>query len=145
MTKYVAMFLTGLVGIAAGIQPSVNSAFSNFVSAKGSALFSFSVGMVILFLLNAASGTLSDLRGVMAAPWYLWSGGLLGVFIVYTLIEVLPKIGAGAMLSLLVAFQLITGMVIDHFGWLGTEVIPIDGIRITGVILLLIGVKLIIR
>ncbi|ATW23671.1 DMT family transporter [Candidatus Formimonas warabiya] len=145
MGKYMALLLAGLIGIASGMQPSINTALGRYTGVKGASLVSFCVGVTAVFLLNLFSGNLNQLKGLTAAPWYLWLGGVLGAFMVYSSMYVLPKIGAAAMISVLLTFQLVTGMVIDHYGWLGTPVICLDWMRVVGAILLLIGVKLIVR
>ncbi|MGI6066237.1 MAG: DMT family transporter [Bacillota bacterium] len=145
MGKYIALLFAGLVGIASGIQPSINAALGKFITPKGAALVSFVVGLIALAVINLFSGTFSQIKGIWAAPWYLWIGGLFGAFLVYVSIEVLPIIGAGAMMSAILSLQLITGVIIDHYGWLGTKVIPFDLSRGIGVVLLVIGVRMIVR
>lgn len=56
-----------------------------------------------------------------------------------------PRIGTTAVLSLTIASQLMAGMVMDHYGVFGMRGIPVDGKRIVGVALLLIGVFLVCK
>jgi transporter family-2 protein len=51
----------------------------------------------------------------------------------------LPKLGSTLMITLIITGQLITGVVIDHFGWLGVAQRPIDLPRILGMGALLLG------
>ncbi|MGH2614959.1 MAG: DMT family transporter [Thermomicrobiales bacterium] len=54
-----------------------------------------------------------------------------------------PKIGVGLFLGALIAGQLGGGVVLDHFGVLGTATRPVDIARILGVAALLAGVVLV--
>ncbi len=54
-----------------------------------------------------------------------------------------PKIGVGLFLGALVTGQLGGGVVLDHFGVLGTATRPIDAVRVLGVAALLTGVVLV--
>ena len=54
-----------------------------------------------------------------------------------------PKIGVGLFLGALIAGQLGGGVVLDHFGVLGTATRPIDIVRVLGVAALLTGVVLV--
>ena len=51
-----------------------------------------------------------------------------------------PRIGVGLFLGALIAGQLGGGVLLDHFGVLGTATRPIDAVRVLGVAALLVGV-----
>jgi transporter family-2 protein len=72
-------------------------------------------------------------------------GGLLGGIMVMTTIILAPKIGAVALVSSLLAGQLICSIVLDHQGWVGFSIHPVNGMRIFGILLLISGVYLINR
>ena len=46
--------------------------------------------------------------------------------------ENLPRLGAVAMLALIIIGQLLTGVVLDTFGWLGLPARPLEPARIMG-------------
>jgi hypothetical protein len=71
------------------------------------------------------------LTGLTAVPYLLAASYLA------------PKIGVGLFLGALIAGQLGGGVVLDHFGVLGTATRPIDAIRVLGVAALLTGVVLV--
>lgn len=54
-----------------------------------------------------------------------------------------PRIGVGLFLGALIAGQLGGGVLLDHFGVLGTATRPIDAVRVLGVAALLVGVVLV--
>ena len=77
------------------------------------------------------------------APWWIWLGGVVGVFYIVVAIVVAPKIGPAVLFSLVVAGQLINSVVIDHFGLFGYDVHPVSVPRVLGVAMLIGGVVLI--
>ena len=76
-------------------------------------------------------------------PWWIWSGGLLGAFLVASTIVLAPRLGAASMIALIVAGQMLASVCLDHFGWIGYAVHPVNGFRLLGVVLLVGGVVLI--
>lgn len=80
------------------------------------------------------------------ASWYLWpAGGVLGVAYLMGNILLAPKLGAGALVALVVAGQLIFSVLLDNFGWLGFAQHPAGIARLAGCSLMIAGVLLISR
>lgn len=77
-------------------------------------------------------------------PWYGWLPGTLGLIFVAQAAYSIPKLGAAAMMSVLVAGQLIGSLVFDRLGVL-QEVRPIGWGQLAGVGFLIAGVFLILR
>ncbi len=77
----------------------------------------------------------------MVSP-YLWVGGLLGATFVFSMIKLLPRIGAGSTAAGVIAGQLLLALIIDQFGWFGLAKTGMNWTRGIGAALLLIGVKL---
>jgi transporter family-2 protein len=81
---------------------------------------------------------------IRAAPWYAWiAGGLLGVIYLTGTILLAPKLGAGALVGLIVAGQLLFSVLLDHFGWIGFEQHTASVPRLLGCLLMIAGVFLI--
>ena len=80
------------------------------------------------------------LRGLPA--WYAVTG-LTAVPYLLAASYLAPKIGVGLFLGALIAGQLGGGVLLDHFGVLGTATRPIDAVRLLGVVALLTGVVLV--
>jgi transporter family-2 protein len=76
-------------------------------------------------------------------PWWVWSGGLLGAFLVAATVVLAPKLSAGTMVALIVTGQMVTSIVLDHFGLVGYPEHPLNALRLAGVVLLVSGVALI--
>jgi bacterial/archaeal transporter family-2 protein len=143
----VAIWAYLLFGLAAGatlpIQFGINAQLAAWVGGSLRAAFiSFLVGAVALFLavLATARGW-PDRAG--DAPWWVWTGGLLGAFYVLGSIVTAPKLGAATLVAVILAGQAIASLLVDHFGWVGFEEQPISALRIAGVLLLAGGVALV--
>jgi transporter family-2 protein len=136
-----------LAGAVLPMQAAVNAQLRYVVgSSLLAALVSFGVGTAALLLYAAfARLPLPDGRAALQAPWWAWSGGLLGAFYVLTAILVAPRLGTAALMGLALAGQLIAALVLDHYGLLGLSVHPLSLWRVVGTILLLAGVVLITR
>jgi bacterial/archaeal transporter family-2 protein len=60
-------------------------------------------------------------------------------------IFVVPRIGTAAAMSAVIAAQLTTGVLLDHFGAFGMKQIPLDLKRAVGCLLLVAGLALVGR
>ncbi|MBI4126191.1 MAG: DMT family transporter [Deltaproteobacteria bacterium] len=76
-------------------------------------------------------------------PVLYFLGGCIGVFIVALFNYSVPLVGAAFMSVLWTSAQLFVSSLIDHFGWLGSEPIPISASRLVGVGLLALGAYLV--
>ena len=131
-------------GVALALQPSINGRLAQKTGILESSCISFAVGTLALVLLALAIGR-GSFRGLTAASWWELTGGLLGAFFVTMTIVVVPRLGTAAAMAAVIASQLITGMILDHVGFLGFRQIPFDAKRGIGVLLLLAGVGLVFR
>jgi transporter family-2 protein len=57
----------------------------------------------------------------------------------------IPRIGVAPTITLIVAGQLIIGALLDHFGLMGLSVRPLDVWRVTGIIVVFVGVWLMVK
>jgi len=132
-----------LAGAMLPIQFGINAQLSHWVGGPVRAAFvSFVVGalaLLIAMLLTARGWP--DRAG--DAPWWVWTGGLLGAFYVLGSIVTAPKLGAATLVAMILAGQAIASLLVDHFGWVGFEEQPITLLRIFGVLLLAGGVALV--
>jgi len=133
------------VGLAIGFQAPMNAALGKLTDPRIAALWNFMLGGALILLVNLIFGNIRDLSMLKAVPWYYLVGGVLGFIVVNGSILVVPVLGTGLALSLIVSAQLLAGMLIDHFGLFGVRQIPIDWHRMLGLVLLIAGVRLITR
>lgn len=138
-----------LLALAAGIciptQAGINAQLSHWTrSPTLAAGISFAVGTVCLTLYVLASRIpLMPATALAGAPWWIWSGGALGAFFVASTIFLVPKLGATTMLALVLAGQMVTSLLLDHFGAFAFPIHPISLPRIIGVFMVAAGVILI--
>jgi transporter family-2 protein len=138
-----------LLALAAGIciptQAGINAQLSHWTrSPTLAAGVSFAVGTVCLALYVITTRIpLPPVAGLGAAPWWIWSGGALGAFFVASTIFLVPKLGATTMLALVLAGQMLTSLLLDHFGAFAFPVHPISLPRVLGVFMVAAGVVLI--
>ncbi|WP_159717893.1 DMT family transporter [Geminicoccus flavidas] len=84
-----------------------------------------------------------NLRELVAGPWWMWIGGIIGALYVLAALMATPRLGAATTVAIFIAGQLIASILIDHFALLGVPGHPIDLPRLIGVAMLAGGVVLI--
>ncbi len=140
-----------LVALAAGAglpaQAGINAAMGRHVGRPEWAAFvNFAVGLVALGAWLAALRLAPPPALSLArAPWWAWTGGLLGAFYVSAIVLLTPRLGVAATLGLSVAGQMVAALALDHVGALGLELRPITGTKALGAALLVVSVVLIRR
>ncbi len=147
MFKYVMLIVAIAGGVGMTIQTGVNTQLRTHVQGPIlSALISLAGGTVALAVVLAL-GLLGrgKFSAIPHAPWWTLVGGLIGAFIVVMSIVVAPRIGVTTLAAALIFGQLVTAIVVDHFGLIGFHRIPLSFTRIAGVVLLLGGVLLVQR
>jgi transporter family-2 protein len=93
-------------------------------------------------LILLGGGSLSEWRTL---PWYVFFAGGFGLIIVGPISFGLPRIGAAGVFTIMIIAQLITAVILDHFGWLQPTVRAVDLTRILGIGIIMIGTWLVIR
>jgi transporter family-2 protein len=139
--------LAVIAGACAPTQAGINSQLSVFTKDPALAAFiSFAVGTMGLLLYALvlripwpATQTLIQL------PWWIWSGGLLGAFLVAVTIILVPKLGAATLMGCMVAGQMLASLALDHYGMVGYPTHPASTWRLLGVVLVVSGVVMIKR
>jgi len=134
-----------LAGLGFVVQQAVNASLRGALDSPfWAALANFAVGTVaMLAVLLALREPVPSLQAIARAPWYAWTGGLLGVVYIAGSIVLIPRIGAATVVALIVVGQLLGSLAFDHFGLLGVPVHEINGLRGLGAGLLIAGVVLI--
>jgi transporter family-2 protein len=94
---------------------------------------------VAIGLTGWEKGALDPLKQV---PPILFTAAILGASLVFAIAWLIPQVGAGTLMINLLAGEIIGGLVLSHFGWLGSPVQPITLTRALGVLIMIGGVVL---
>jgi transporter family-2 protein len=135
-----------LIGAAIPAQAAVNAKLREEIAAPLlSGGISFAVGTVGLVVVLSAilAGTRQSLPRPTQAPWWIWLGGVFGAFYVDSSLVLVPLIGTSATIGFTVVGQQLASLLVDHFGLLHLPRRPVTGLRVVGVLLLLVGSSLI--
>jgi bacterial/archaeal transporter family-2 protein len=145
MFETIIVMFVGLIGGAAvGIQSPIAGAIGQKVGGTAGSFIVHISGMVLSGLLLLVRGG-ERIRDWTTLPTYMLFVGVFGLILYQTISVTLPRLGGTMMITLIITGQLLVGVLIDHFGWLGVAVHPINYSRILGVLLLLAGGYLIAR
>ena len=144
---YPALLFALLAGALIALQFGVNAALRGYLGSGSpfyATLVSYAVGtLASLACLLAVRPALPAWGRVLAAPWWVWTGGAIGVGYVSASVLLAPKLGATRLIVLVVAGQLLASVLLDHFGLIGYAVRPFNGWRAAGCLLLVAAVVII--
>jgi len=135
--------LTLFLGVVLAVHLAMNGKVGSVLNNPrvGNALF-WCIGAlaaVIIGLTGWKSGALVPLKQVHPI---LLTAGALGACLVFAIAWLIPQIGAGPVMITLLAGQVIGGILMSHFGWLGSPVQPVTVMKIVGVLVMVAGVGL---
>ena len=141
--KAVFFFFTIFLGIILALHLAMNgrvgAALNN--ARVGNALF-WCVGACAAVAIGATGWHAGALGGLKQVHPILLTAGVLGACLVFAIAWLLPQVGARAMFITLIAGQVIGGMTLSHFGWLGSSVQKVSLLNILGALVMIGGVTL---
>lgn len=144
---YAYVLLAVLAGAVLPLQVGINNTLRSGVgSAVVAALISFAVGALCLLAYALSTrAALPSMAAVSRVPAWAWVGGALGAYYVASTIFVAPRLGAANLISLTVAAQMLTSLLLDHYGLIGFTQHTINVSRVAGALLLVAGTVLIVK
>jgi transporter family-2 protein len=145
VTRPVALVCTIAVGLLVGLQPASNAALSKHVGDLGAAFVSLVVATTIIGVLLIVVGHPGRLAGVTALRPEHLVGALGGAAVVAIGLIAVKPLGAGAVIALLVAGQVIISIAADRLGWFGLHAVAVSPGRLLGVALVIAGTVLVTR
>lgn len=136
------LFLGVILAVHLAMNGKVGAAIGN--PRVGNALFWCigALGAVLIGLTGWTEGALRPLRDVNPL---LLTAGLMGACLVFGIAWLIPQLGAGTVMIMLIGGQILGGLFLSHFGLLGSPVQPVSAINIAGVVVMLGGVLLATR
>jgi transporter family-2 protein len=134
-----------LAGACGPAQAGVNSQLNHWTGDSTiTAFISFLVGTIALYAWALAWRIpWPETKAALSVPWWQWTGGILGAYLVVMTIVLAPKLGATTMIALIVTGQMVTSLFLDHFGLIGYPVRELSTARVVGATFLVVGVLLI--
>jgi transporter family-2 protein len=133
-------------GVCVALQGPTNALLAHSVNSPINAAFlSFFVGTLVLGVVIAFQRVQPNWQAMFHLPWYAWMGGAYGAVFVSVVAFAAPRIGIAQTLTLLIAGQAATALVLDHFGAFGLVVRPINLTRVLGMAAVVVGVLLVRR
>ncbi|EHQ06864.1 MAG: DMT family transporter [Leptonema illini] len=156
MEKLVYALITVGVGMAIGLHLAMNGrlggemqavAGSPMKAAAAANLFFWLIGATLaaVYFFVFRPGSMTELFQAGSRPLFL--AGAFGASIVFAVTFLIPERTGGAATGflLLVTGQVLIGLLLSHFGWLGSPVDPISFKKIGGLALMLVGLILVVR
>ena len=141
-----AVVLSALAGLAGAVQVAVMGELGERVGIAAALAFSGAVTLTLALAgLLAAERSFGGLAEVLRQPAWLWTGGALSLLIILAMTVAGPRIGVTASIALVIAGNLVMAAVIDRYGLLGLEPIPLGWPRLLGILLLAVGAALSLR
>ena len=145
--NYFYLVLTILVGVALPFQVAMNGQVRESLGHPlWGALVNFAVGLVALLIIAALMRAPIPASGMMAkVPTWAWFGGIIGQMYILSAILAGPKLGSATFFAVIIGGQVLTSLVLDHYGVLGFPHSPINLWRAVGGLLLIVGVVLVVK
>ena len=143
---YWPYLLAIVVGAGLTLQIGMNTTIgASLGSPLLASVVNFLVGLLGLVVVTLASGVRIAPGSAASVPTWAWFGGLLGAAYVASVTLLGPRLGAVALLALVLLGQMAAALLVDHFGVIGFPQNAITPSRLVGVVLLIVGVLLVVR
>ena len=142
--------LATVLAVAAGLAGSVQIAVMSRLGERIGVLQALGFATLLTAVLGlavviVARRSVSGYMHALHQPWWVLSGGVLSLLIVFTITYAGPRIGVAATVGILIAGQLVMGAAIDRFGLFGSQRIGLHWPRLVGIALLAVGAALSLR
>ena len=137
-----SMFLGIVLTVHLAMNGMVGAAINN--ARVGNALFWVigAIGGIVIGLTGWQSGALDSLRAINPL---LLTAGLMGTSLVFGIAWLIPRVGAGPFTLALLGGQILSAMVLSHYGWLGSPRQPVTSMNLVGAAVLIVGILLATR
>lgn len=143
--KAAHLMLWRLFGIFAGAlsatQVAVNGHLGQVLGSKVQAAYVSSlVGTLTLTVIVLVLRPQLKFHSHGKSLWWMWIGGFLGAMFVSGNVYLMPIIGTGFTVIIVLVGLMIGSLLIDQFGWLSSEKKPVTLLQFGGLLVMIIGV-----
>lgn len=143
-------WMSKLLALGAGcvmaLQPAVNARLATQCGhTLQASIISFGTGFIALCLVGMAMKVgFPNLEKLQVLPYWAWTGGLLGTYMVTVSLLIAPQLGATRWFVLVLTGQIMLALILDHFGWMGYAQSRLTPIRLLGILLFVVGACLVL-
>lgn len=131
-------FISIFTGIILAIMISLNGQVSNIAGNYASSVIIHFIGLIgIILVLIFTKSKIGNLKGI---PFYMFTGGLIGILTVLFTNASFVGLGVSLTVSLSLLGQLVASLVIDHFGYFNMPVVEFDKKKILGLVIIVTGI-----
>jgi len=136
-----------LLSVGLGVVLTVHLAMNGMVGAAinnarvGNAMF-WCIGAVMAVILGLTGWQSGALNALTRVNPILLTAGAMGASLVFGIAYLIPRVGAGPFTYALLAGQIVSAMMLSHYGWLGSPKQPITPMGVVGVVVMVIGIIL---
>ncbi|WP_404457784.1 DMT family transporter [Oceanobacillus kapialis] len=138
------ILFTLLGGITLSAQSSVHGTFSRKAGTIETTFLTMLTGLVFLTVIIIFFGQ-GNVLGIFSAPVWQLSAAFLGTAFLLLSVIAVPRIGVVATNVAVISGQLAISVIIDHFGWFDSLVIPLDWERLVAMLFMIIAVYFIYK
>lgn len=147
MALLISILLSLLTGFAVPLQAGSNSKLGNLL---GHPLWATGVSLVVSLLALAIviifiKVPRPNFAAAQGGPWWIWLGGIAGVFYITVALLMAPRLGAVNFIMAVIVGQLIISLLIDYFGLVGLPRQEISLQKIMGVLVVAGGFVITVR
>ncbi|WP_350344828.1 DMT family transporter [Proteinivorax tanatarense] len=139
------LLVAAISGAAMTFQGTVNSALGKKIGVIEMSLVVHAIGLAASIIAVIFFGTMPKFTLAKTHPHYFFLGGILGVVIIVAVAFTIARTGAALGISVILIAQLVTAVILDHFGIFTLERIPIGATRVIGTILMIVGARLLVK
>lgn len=131
------LFLGVVLTVHLAMNGNVGAAIDN--PRVANALF-WCIGALGAIAIGISGWKQNALAGIRNVNPLLLLAGVLGASLVFAIAWAIPRVGAFGLMMGLLAGQILGGMVLSHFGWLGSPKHPIRPLNLVGAAVMIGGV-----
>ena len=136
-----ALISGALVPFQAGSNAALGRALGHPLWATVASLLVSLCVVLPIILVTRAPAPLLNQAG--ALPLWAWFGGVAGVIYISSALMLTPRLGATGFIVCVIAGQMLTSLLIDHFGLMGLSVKEASLGRVGGVLLIFAGMLMV--
>ncbi len=134
MNYIISVFTGALLALMVSLNGTVGEVSGNYASSVIIHIVGL-IGIIIVLIV-----TKSKFRNLKSIPFYMYTGGLIGVLTVIFSNLGFSKLGVSLTVSLGLFGQLVTSIIIDHFGLFNLPVTKFNKKKFIGLVIIIIGI-----